>query len=150
MLGRLDSLILVSSMQTQTIAISFARNIDEVCTSMAQQIDKLEKQGWKCEKAYALVEGYRNEYELARDGDKMKLCFDLKAVLPQLKPVMVFTIASMSLAMAGGAMQNLERNLEASRRMSGRPEPVSLGGWVFAVIFAIVVLYFAIQYGRNH
>jgi hypothetical protein len=74
-----------------------AKSYMDACEILKDNLAPYIDAGWKCTKAEALVDGWKNVYCLKKEDQERILEFDLKESLPYLD-ILLFTTVSMGLA----------------------------------------------------
>lgn len=123
----------------EPIEVSTA-NLDDALRFIAGYLIDKQQEGWTIVDARALVDGWRNEYDLRKDSRLRTLQFDLRKS-KNLGDRMGFTLASMSLCVRGEVKANLEKALLGNRRLRGEPEPLTPVTFIIGVGFGLLILF---------
>jgi len=90
-----------------------AKSYIEACEILKDNLAPFVDDGWKCTKAAALVDGWKNVYCLQKGDQERILEFDLKGSLPYLD-ILLFTTMSMGLANDLSLIDDFKKRTSAS------------------------------------
>jgi hypothetical protein len=122
-----------------TIPIAASSAFD-ACEQINTHLKKYLDDGWTGGKAFALVDGWKNQYELSKDSMNMTLEFDLRLSLPNFHDSMEFTINSLMLCQPGA--------LQIMRNLRDEKPPYETKIWrgvLYRIVIGILVWYFWIR-----
>ncbi len=122
-------------MKSELIPI-FASSEFEACEKIYEHLENAKVAGWVPCKNYALVDGWKNQYEFVRNQEKYILEFDMRPSLPMFSSELNFTLHSLMLT-----EPNALHKMRSVRDGTPIDQQNYFWGYVFWSIVAAVIIY---------
>jgi hypothetical protein len=93
-----------------------AKNAAEAARIIARHLDEARAQGWRIGPGWALVDQWRNEYDLVKGTERTVMRFDMRPSLFNDSKTNLTTFSLMAGPMGSAELEDLIRRFEASKQ----------------------------------
>jgi hypothetical protein len=122
-------------MTSKLIPVSASSEFD-ACEVIYEHLEKYRSEGWTSENINVLVDGWKNQYEFIRNGEKFVLEFDMRPSLAMFSSEQVFTITSMMLTQPNAL--HVMRSIRDGKPIN---QENYFWGYVFWAAVALIIIY---------